>query len=283
MPEDLMTTMEGSAPTDGGAPLVPGGNPAATSGTPPAGGMTGGEPQTMQVPTSAMKRIKDEQYAKGRQEALRALAEGAGYGSADELTRALAGLRKPAAPTPAPRQAAPAADPNDDVSQQELIQSKQERRAQGRFERMLEKTTRERDNYAQRYKQTEAQMKALQTKLDEKDAEVSLRQTAVEVGLKDVDYGLRLFFRELENMDEAKLETFSERAFFEGLRATKPYLFGETVRPATTGTGTGGAATAPKPGAVSTTAAQGAQVDVRKMNPKEYEEHMRKRGLNAHM
>lgn len=233
-----------------------------------------------------MKRIKEEQFAKGRAEAMKGLVESLGFGSPDELKQALAGLKSKPAATPAPARAAatPAADPADEgFSQDELVRAKQERRSQGRFERMLEKTTRERDTYVQRFKQTEASLKALQTKLDNAEAETALRQTAVEVGVKDVDYALRLFYRELETMDPAKLDAFSERTYFTELRKTKPYLFGETVQPAHTGTGPSGAVPPPKPGAVSAGQAQNGQVDVRKMNPKEYEEHMRKRGLNAHL
>jgi hypothetical protein len=110
---------------------------------------------------------------------------------------------------------------------------------------------------------------------------MALRETAVVKGVRDVDYALRLLQRELEGKDEQALATFDEGKFFENLRASHPYLYGETVVPATTGTGVGAAPSAPKAGAVQ--AAQGAagNKDARSLSQDEFQKLLRARGFSS--
>jgi hypothetical protein len=164
-----------------------------------------------------------------------------------------------------------------------LLAVKNARRELARYERQMEKLQRERDEAINRYRTEVSSRSQLQEALDAKEAEAALRETAVGLGVKDVDYALRLLTRELENKDESELAQFDERAFFDGLRKAKPYLFGELVQPANTGTGAGAAPSAPKPGAVTTQAARDGQTDARKMNSQEFQELLRKRGINPTM
>ena len=244
------------------------------------------EPQrVMSIPHSAMARIKTEERERGRAEALASLAQQAGFESMNDLAAALASLKSggrsaPREETEQPRrpQTPQAPAPNEDAN--ELIEVKNARRELARYERNLEKLQRERDELTQRYSAEQQARMQLQEALDAKEAEATLRETAVGLGVKDVDYALRLLTRELEGKDEAAMAAFDERAFFDGLRKTKPYLFGETVLPATTGPGAGAAPPAPKPGQVQTDNARNGHLDARKMNGQEFNELLRKRGLD---
>jgi len=286
MPDE---TNSGAAPAAaGGAPDASGGTPPAAeggAGAAPAGG--GGQPVT--VPSSAMKRIKEEQYNRGITDGMAKYARDAGFESPEDMAAFLKNLKTQASTPPKPP-AAQAGTPKpptegiegeEGLSPEELSKSRQDRRIQGRYERQMEKLMRERDLYQRKSVELERVTKQLQTSLDSKDAEMALRETAVASGLKDVDYGIRLLTRHLEGQSAEELEKFDEKAFFDTLRKDKPYLFGEVTQPATTGTGVGGAPTPLKPGAAAGQVANGAHSDARKMNAQEFQEHLRKRGLNA--
>ena len=284
--------VQGAGAVDGGPPL------GAAAPVAPAGQQQGEQQQqhsqqtqqeskVVTVPTAAMKRIRDEERQKGKQEALAALAQQAGFESDVDLVSALAQLKQkpaqqaaPPAPAPTQQQAQPNQQAGGDgtLSQQELLQLRNDRREQGKFERAIEKLTRERDTFAQKYQQSAQELKTYREQLDAKDAEMQLRELAVSKGVKDVDYALRLYFREAE-----KGEPVDEGTFFESLRKEKPYLYGETVRPATTGTGAGTAPTAPKPGQTTQQAAGAGQFDARKASPTELKERLAKMGLNPHL
>lgn len=55
------------------------------------------------VPTSAMKRIKDEEYQRGKQAALEELAQSTGFESHADMVAAMARLRTAECCTPRPR------------------------------------------------------------------------------------------------------------------------------------------------------------------------------------
>ena len=120
----------------------------------------------------------------------------------------------------------------------------------------------------------------MQSQISDLESERELMRTGFEVGLKDVDYAIRLLQQHVAKLPPQEAEKFDERVFFTGLRKTHPYLFGETAQPATTGTGPGGAPTAPKPAAVNGAAQANGAVDVRQMTPAQYKEHLRARGIS---
>lgn len=272
-----------AVPAVGTAPLgaQPPAQPAVE--TPPAANPREAQQQqqgkTQTLTHAAFSRIKDESRAAGREEAMAALAQKAGYGSTEEFVQALAGLKNPPPPAAAPPAQTPPAQeqPTGDFSQDELLAQKNARREQARYERQLGNLQRERDTLASKLSDETRSRKTLQEALDAKDAEMALREAAVSVGVKDVDYALRLLTRELEGKSEAEMAQFDERAYFTSLRQSKPYLFGEVVQPATTGTGSSSAPAAPRPAAVPP---NGGRVDAMKMSPKEYQEELRRRGFN---
>ena len=236
------------------------------------------------VPEDAFKRIKQEAEARGARRAQEALAKEMGYPSVEAMKAA----------RQQPQRAQPQAQSDDDGGEPQQTQpqrpqqqgqpgSRSERRDQSKWERERDRLIREKDALARRMTQEARGRKALQAALDAKDAEMSLREVAVSKGVRDVDYAVRLLTRHLEGQDESALAAFDEAQYFEGLRATHPYLFGEVVRPATTGTGTGNAPPPPKPGGAAQAQSQGNQIDAKKMSREEYQEHLRKRGLSVGM
>lgn len=211
------------------------------------------------------------------------LAQKAGFGTTDEFVQALAALKNapPAAAQPPAPAAPPALEPTDEgVSPEEMLKQKNARREQARYERHLQNLQRERDQLASKLTEETRARKTLQEALDSKDAEMALREAAVSSGVKDVDYALRLLTRELEGKSEQEMSQFDERAYFTNLRQSKPYLFGEVVQHATTGTGSSSAPAAPKPASV--VANGNGRVDAMKMTQAEFQAELRKRNLNPH-
>lgn len=287
---DTMVEVTPQVTMDGGAPLGASAPPAQ------APQYSNEQQKVMSIPTSAMKRIKDEAMERGRSEGINEFLRTAGFNSPDEFAQVMSSLRSNTQQKAAPRQTynsrdegeafdeAPrnrqASQPLSQPDESELLSVKNARRDLARYERQMEKLQRERDEAVNRYRAEMSSRSQLQEALDAKEAEASLRETAVGLGVKDVDYALRLLTRELEDKDESELAQFDERAFFDGLRKNKPYLFGELVQPANTGTGVGAVPSAPKPGAVTAEAARSGQPDARKMNSQEFHDLLRKRGLN---
>lgn len=251
----------------------------------------GGKPVVL--PQSAMKRIKQEAEERGQKRAREAMAKEFGFSTFAAMQEHFA--HKPARAQEQDDQPEREERRGNDRNEQRANgeqrngqqNSRAERREQGRWEREKERLQREKDALARRMTQEARQRKALQAALDAKDAEMSLREVAVKTGIRDVDYAVRLLTRHLEGMSEEEISKldggkgFDEGKFFEGLRGTHPYLFGEVTKPATTGTGAGNAPPPPKPGAAAQAQQQGNQVDAKKMSREEFQEHLRKRGLSV--
>jgi hypothetical protein len=229
----------------------------------------------------AYKRIKDEAREKGKKEALAELdaeAKTHGFSSYKEMLAAAAksarggnpnnggrgGRGNDDEPRDPPRRDP---DPNND---------RESRRARDRQQRQAEEA-RIATQRAQRRAQEEAsRRRELQRQLDEKDAEMVLRQTAVSVGVKDVDYAIHLLRSSMKGKSESELAQFDEGKFFEALRNDRPYLFGEVVKPANTGTGGSAPPPAPKPAP----GGGNGKPDVKNMKPQEFNDYLRSKGLS---
>ncbi len=248
------------------------------------------EEGVQQVRHSDFKRIKDESRARGRREALDELditARAAGFASHEDALRALAELKKspprpavttappPKEPSAMPNPKPPVAKPND-----EAVLRKEAMRAQDDKLKMRKQ-----------WRVEERRRRDLQAALDAKDAEMGLREELYRAGVKDVDYTLRLLTRQLEGKTQEEIAKFDRNAFYTTLRTDKPYLFGETVVPANTGTdastkttGQPGAAPAtPAPGSVAVTEADKTKFDARTAKPEEVQARLRSLGLNPHL
>jgi hypothetical protein len=257
--QDTTTTTEQAAP----APVAV---PAATAS--PSRG------KVMEIPSAKLGQIKLEQRERGKREAmgdLEAKFKAAGFTSIDEALASMAALRsgggsqQKSQQTETPPQA-PSADAQQAAS----------RNAKKEYERLQ----RERQEYQKRYAQEQAQRRRLQRQLEAKEAEMALRESAVVKGVKDIDYALRLLQRDLEGKSEAELEAYDEGVFFDKLRGSHPYLFGETVVPASTGTGTNGAPPAPKASTIQQAQGQAGNLDARTLSKQEFDKLLRARGLN---
>lgn len=232
------------------------------------------------LPQHAIGKLKEEQRQRGKREAmteLEAKFKAAGFGSIDDAIAAMAAARNaPAKATPAPVKAK-----EPELTVDEDVQTTAQPQGTGDYAKQMQRLQREREKLAKQFAAEQAQRRKLQRTLEAKEAEFALRETAVGKGVKDVDYALRLIQRELEGKDEKALATFDEGKFFDTLRASHPYLFGEMVVPATTGTGVGAAPAAPKAGTVQAAQTAANQIDARKMSQDEFQKLMRSRGFNA--
>jgi predicted secreted protein len=228
--------------------------------------------KVMEIPSAKLGQIKQEQRERGKREAMAALEaqfKAFGFSSADEALAAAAAARS-GGNTQQKSQQETAQAPSANAQQAQARNSKRE----------MEKLQRERQEYQKRYAQEQAQRRRLQRQLEAKDAEMALRESAVVKGVKDVDYALRLLQRDLEGKTESELSAYDEGSFFDKLRGSHPYLFGETVVPASTGTGTNGAPPAPKAGTVQQAQGQAGNFDARTVSKEEFQKLLRQRGLN---
>lgn len=249
--------------------------PAAEPGLP-----TIADGKNVILPQATMAKLKEEQRQRGKREAmteLEAKFKAAGFGSIDDAIAAMAAAKN------APAKAAPKAPVKEAVTETADVEESQATQPQGASDstKQLQRLQRERERLAKQFAQEQAQRRKLQRTLEAKEAEFAIRESAVAKGAKDVDYVVRLIQRELEGKDEKALAAFDEGKFYDSLRQSRPYLFGETVVPATTGTGVGAAPSAPKAGNVQ--AAQGAagKTDARSMSQDEFQKLMRARGFSA--
>lgn len=158
-----------------------------------------------------------------------------------------------------------------------------EARMENKSAQEISRLERERSKARENWRKEEKRRKAAERKLAAKEAEIELRQIAMEQGVKDVDYAIRLMTRELQGKSKDDLAAFSEKDFFSGLKSDRPYLFGETTVPATTGTGAGdeGTPPEPKPGEVLTKTAEDTHFDARNAKPEEVRARMAELGLNT--
>lgn len=231
------------------------------------------ESGVVNLPSSAFKRLKDEAQAKGMKKAMSELdakAKAAGFGSFDELF---------AAATTKPAQAKSQSHNTVEHTKEATVTPPPKKTGNAATDRERERLYREKlklqsklEREAQRRRETMREKEALEARME-------LERTASRIGIRDLDYAIHLLEREISGKDEAQLMDFDDRAFFEGLRGSHSYLWGETVVPATTGNATAAAPAAPRPNTVTQQTSAAQQVDVRKMNRQEYEAHLRSRGL----
>lgn len=234
--------------------------------------------KVISVPTHAMARIKQEEYAKGQEAALLNIAKSSGFESPEEMTKFFQGLKKQAAPAPAPvpQAAKPAVEEEAPLDPAAM---RAEKREASLYARNLEKAMNERNRYAQEATKWKQEAAARQEALDMKEAEMALRETAVSTGVQDVDYALRLLTRELEKMAPEDIAKFDEREFFTAMKQSRPYLFGETVQAATTGNGNTAAPGSPRPATAAAAATAAGKKSAKDMTPQEYRAHLQRLGL----
>jgi len=233
------------------------------------------------LPQHAIGKLKQEQRERGKREALSELDakfKAAGFSGIEDAIAAMAAAKTATAKAPT---TTPVKAKEPEIELDEEVQAVTAQPAgQTDHAKQMQKLQRERERLAKQFAAEQAQRRKLQRQLEAKEAEFALRETAVGKGVKDVDYAIRLIQRELEGKDEKALATFNESHFFDNLRASHPYLFGEMVVPATTGTGVGAAPAAPKASAVQEAQTAAGKTDARSMKPDEFRRRMMQLGFN---
>lgn len=255
------------------------------------------------MPTSALGRLKQEARDRGKKEAMAELerqAKTAGFDSLQAMFATTAALvrgqgnaqpkangkqqsqqnRPQVQQQPTIEEQVPVQQYRSNQQQQNGQQHGRSWKEQRRHEQQIERERKARDDERRIRLQEEKRRKRAEQHTEALEAEMYLREQAIMAGVKDVDYAVTLLRRSIEGKSEKELAAYDEQKFFATLRDKHPYLFGEIVRPVTTGTGAGNAPTSPTPGKVTQQTAVNAQVDAAKMNDKEFKEHLQKRGLN---
>lgn len=280
-PTPGVTVTDGSPqPVPAAAQTNGGGTQQQQSGTPSAQQPANGVHVLSQ---SAFKKMKEKERERGKSEALKEMALAAGFSSPEEMQKAMAKLKAQPASTKG-QQGKPQGQPKPGAQAQATGPKPGENpnKTITRQEREIAALREENGRLRQQLGRADQRRKQLQQHSYAREAEFELQRVATLQGINDTDYALRLFTRAMEGKSEEELAKVDEAAFFKDLRKSHPYLFGEVVRPANTGTGTG-APPAPNAREATTTTAQGSQVDARKMKPEEFQQHLRARGLNPSM
>lgn len=244
--------------------------------------------------TAAYKRMKEQAMQRGRKESENAFNEklrSLGYSSFDELVNALnSGERQKTRSREEdlteelvdeqPKQTA-RPQQNNREAQKMANGKQQQQQSASATDREKQILRQQAERHRQRMIEEARRRRELERSLEAKEAEMAIRETAMQAGVRDIDYAVNLLARNLESKSEEELAAFDEKQFFSGLRNTHPYLFGEVSRPATTGPGVGVQPAPMKPGTVAQTTAQNSQVDARKMNQSEFQEYLRAKGLSS--
>jgi len=246
--------------------------------------------KTVVLPTHAFARLKKEEREKGKKAALQELATSLGFSSVEEFTLSAGKLKAGQSSGSGQKtQAAPDRRPDNTSNRVQARDSggkpsgRPDAKFMERFEKEKQRLEKDKADLAQRMRREVRGRRDEQQRGDALEAQMELQKQAMLVGVKDVDYAMRLLTRHLDGKSEKELSSFDETKFFEGLRDSNPYLFGETVRPATTGTGVRNPPPAPRPGEVTQVSAQGNQLDARKLSQDDYRKLLVARGLNAAM
>lgn len=234
------------------------------------------EPQIIQIPTSTMKRIKEEERQRGRaalRNELDTEARKLGFRSHDEMVRQIATSRR----NPAPKQAA---QPQPAASDGAPAEQRESPRKIAALERDVARLTDERKRANRRVADLEREITRLKAGLDSKDAELALRVAAARAGVQDVEYALHVLQGHLRGKSEEELRGFSEEKFFaDTLRASHPYLYGVETRPANSSPALA-AGRPPVPPRIEAPADGSlAPVDAKSLSREQYQELLRKRGI----
>lgn len=234
--------------------------------------------KTISLPTSAFAKLKAEAAEKGKKAALtemQAKAKAFGFDSVDAMFEALQTARGSAsvetqqetraAPKAAPAQLPKQSGSKDTVAAEALRIAKEMERAR----KEAEKASRE----ARRYRQ----------ELEEYQAQAEMKEVLLRAGVRDeVDYALTLMRKDIQTKLETdpELASYSTDEFLKVLRQTKPFLFGESRLPATTGTGGEGPQARPAaPGQAAATIAQSEQFDARKATSEQIKARLAQLGV----
>lgn len=266
--------------------------PVPTNGTETA---TSDDEKLIEVRTSDFKRFKEKAREKAERDArfiMEERAKALGFESLEEALE-LAEKTKLTPPEPQTQATQPETTEEQEIEDMAPTPTKKKPERQrtttttdastDRLKRQLERSEKARKDSVRKWRASEKRRRETQRTLAAKEAEMELREVAIQNGVRDVDYAIRLLTRHLHGQSEDQLAEFDEVGFFTGLRDERPYLFGETTTPATTGTAaaeSGDTPAAVEPGDATNIEAENSQFDARKATPDEVKARLRELGVN---
>jgi len=236
-----------------------------------------GPGKTYLVPHDTWAKTKLKQRERGKREAMEEMdkiAKEAGFASYKDAVAFMGGLKKKGGVQSKPEAGSGEPKPSGSGSSKWGKQ----------YEREKQQWQKERGELASKLRHTTRKYSDLEQTYNAAQAEWELQKLAISKGIKDPDYAVRLLTRHLESIggsDPEKLKAlnFDDAAYFEKLRESHPYLFGEVVKPVTTGTGPNGQPVPPK-GTNGAPSNPGTTFDAKKATPEEFRAELARRGLN---
>lgn len=237
---------------------------------------------TVELRTSEFKRVKTKAAERGRRSERLLLNERAkelGYDSVDDLFKAMDAQQSEPEPTEEPEESVE----EEIMATPKKKPVKRQSTEESRYKRKFEASEKARKDAVRKWRAGEKRRRGTQRQLAAKEAEMELREVAIQAGIKDVDYSIRLLTRHLSGKTEDDLAAFDEQSFFTGLREDRPYLFGESVMPANTGSTPADSGTepaAPGPDQTQQVEAESSQFDARKATPEELSARYKELGMN---
>ena len=275
--------MDTNAAPDPNQPPAPGTPPAST---PPAGAAPPSQQgKNVMIPKAAFDKRVEQAKKSGRtayQAELDAAAVAKGYANHAALMAHVDGLlTRSAAPRPPQARLQGQAGPSD-APAPVPPKNRNDRQAMQQFERDKARAQREREQSERRLADEQKRRRKAERERDAIEARSNLERIAGRSGVKDIDYAIHLYTQHCQGKSEDELGKMDEESFFKGLRQGHPYIFGETVVPATTGTAGAPPGSHVPPSAAGTAAAAGlaGSIDVTKMNKEQYREYRRTRGYD---
>ena len=269
---------------------IPQSQPLVPASTPPVQASGG---KNVMIPATAFRERLQGAKATGRKEyevQLDKDAQALGYANHAammEILRSGAGHPRQQQAQARPANRPPVAQPNRQEPNQDpqVIPPKnsKDRKAWERQQARIRDLERQNRQAQEERAAESARRKKAERRAQAAEARANLERIAAGCGIKRIGQAIYLFEEAHRGKSVEELGQVDEAKFFEGLRQTDSYLFGETVVPATTGTsGTiPGAHVPPRPSSTSVAAGEAAQVDTMKMSEEEFALHQRKRGFRS--
>jgi len=268
---------------DPNQPPAPGTPPVST---PPVGAAPPApQGKNVMIPQAAFDKRVEQAKRSGRtayQAELDAAAVAKGYANHTALMAHVDGLLTRRAAAPKSPQAQPQGQASGSPPPPVPPKNRNDRQAMQQFERDKARAQREREQSERRLADEQKRRRRAERERDAIEARSNLERIAGRCGVKDVDYAIHLYTQHCQGKSEDELSKMDEDKFFKELRQGHPYIFGETVVPATTGTVGAPPGSHVPPSAAGTAAAAGqaGTIDVTKMNKEQYREYRRNRGYD---
>ena len=237
--------------------------------------------KVIMVPTRAMKAIKEEERKKGAASVTATLdkeAQNLGYANHAAMMEHLRAQRASAqAPKPKGNNGAQAT-PQASETPPAPPKNRNDHQAMQQYDRDRARWQRENEQKDRRFAESEKRRRRAERERDAIEANAKLERIASGCGIKDTSYAIHLLTQHCQGKTLEELGKFDEKAFFDGLRPAHPYLWGEVVVPATTGT-SGVVPGSHVPSPASQAGAIPGTVDAMKMTAQEFSRHEQTRGI----